>query len=117
MAFELPLVGLADECEQVRRAIEKGHSLLVLGPPGCGKTRVLRSVLRESGSRFVCGDAASVQHALLVELGQALIDLGHTSWRRFVPAGKDALRWLASQTSLHLRGILWSGLERSEEHT
>ena len=111
MAFELPLVGLAEECERVRGAVEKGQSLLLVGPPGCGKTRVLRSVLRESNSRFVYLDATSVQHDLLVAMGQALTDHGHSALRQFVPVGENPHRWLASQTSLRLRGILWSALE------
>jgi GTPase SAR1 family protein len=111
MVAELPLVGLADECERVRQAVGKGQSLLLLGPPGCGKTKVLRSVLRESCVRSVYLDAAPVPHDLLVGLGQALIDLGHSPLQRFVPAGEQVRPWLVAQTSLRLRGILWSAIE------
>ena len=111
MLSGIPLVGLRDECARVRRAVEKGHSLLLLGPPGCGKTTVLRSVLRECSYRCVYLDMPSIPRDLLVKLGQALADLGHSSLGRFIPARENPHRWLSLQSSLHLRGILWSALE------
>jgi GTPase SAR1 family protein len=89
------MVGLLDECERIRRAVQQGRSLLVLGPPGCGKTTVLRSVLSQSGSRFVYLDACPVLHDLLVQFAHALIPAESTG----------------GQTSLHLRGMLLSALE------
>ncbi|CAE7636531.1 ycf45 [Symbiodinium sp. CCMP2592] len=41
-----PIYGLTRAAPQLQRVIEAGRSLLVLGPPGCGKTTLLREIAR-----------------------------------------------------------------------
>ena len=111
MMFDLPLIGLTDEYKQVRCAIDRRKSALLLGAAGSGKTKVLRSALNSTGSPCVYLDSAPVLHDLLVEFGRRLSDAGYKPLRRFVPMRDDAGRFFAAQTSMSLRGILWSALE------
>eukprot|EP00439_Symbiodinium_sp_Y106_P083631 s3_g23.t2 len=41
-----PIYGLTRAAPQLQQVIEAGRSLLVLGPPGCGKTTLLREIAR-----------------------------------------------------------------------
>ncbi len=50
-------------------------------------------------------------HHLLIELARSLLVSGHRSFRNLARAGADEERWLNAQTSVHLRGILWTALE------
>jgi energy-coupling factor transporter ATP-binding protein EcfA2 len=107
----LPLIALQPEQKRVETALRKGESLLVLGPKGCGKTRLLRECsLSVSGTAFVQYSASF--HLLLQGLALALMEAGHTHISRCVPGGVEPAKWLSKQTSVHLRGILWKALEK-----
>jgi hypothetical protein len=50
-------------------------------------------------------------YELLVSLARALLHSRHGYLQRVVPKSADSGKWLSQQTSVHLRGILWSALE------
>ena len=97
------LVGLGPEEKRIETALRSGESLLVLGPRGCGKTRLLEECSRAvPGTAFVHYSANL--HRLLQTVARALVDAGHKRIPRNVISG-------ARQTSVHLRGVLWNALE------
>jgi energy-coupling factor transporter ATP-binding protein EcfA2 len=89
----LPLVGLSRERDRLVAAAHERKSVLLLGPAGSGKTRLLRLVLG------CCEEALYVPyvrapHELLGSLALALLPEG-----------------VSRATSLRLRGLVWSHLE------
>jgi hypothetical protein len=108
MAVQFPLVGLAGERQRVLNALRKPESLLVLGPAGSGKTRLLRSALESAGTEALYIPYLPVLHDLLAFLASVLISESHPG---FVQAAGDPRKWASRQTSVHLRGLLWRVLE------
>jgi hypothetical protein len=107
---------MAKEMQRLSLAFATGHPLLLLGPPGSGKTRVIQEAL--SGNRRVlCIPWEPTLHALLTGMARALIAARHAGFASRVgaPSGPDAdpEAWLAVQTSIHLKGLLWTAVERS----
>jgi hypothetical protein len=113
MEINLPLVGLLTERKRLLEGVCKRESLLLLGPRGSGKTRIIQSVIRDlpSGDNIIYVEYSSTLHELLISLTRALLESGHRSLRRRVPVGPDTDAWLSHQTSIHLKGILWTSLE------
>lgn len=93
--IEPPLVGLEMERRRVVRALEKREPLLLLGPAGSGKTRLLRVALEETARPALYVPWQPVLHDLLADLARKL---------RLPAAAKTG-------TSVHLRGLLWSAFE------
>jgi len=108
---ELPLVGREQILRRVSIALDNHESLLLLGPAGAGKTRILRSVLTRLRGRAAYLEAAPILHDTLVRLGAALCEAAHRSFCEMVGDEADPGRWLARQTSVHLRGLLRDALE------
>jgi len=109
---DLPLIGLRAERTRIATARRTNDSLLVLGARGSGKTRLLRECWRSvPGTAFV--EYSTNFHELLQRLALELMEAGHERLSRCVPGGAAPERWLAKQTSVHLRGILWKALEES----
>ena len=107
---DLPLVGLVSERNRIETKLRKNESLLILGARGCGKTRLLRECWQAvPGTAFE--EYATTFHELLQRLALALMQAGHERLSRCMPGGVDPGKWLAKQTSVHLRGILWKALE------
>jgi hypothetical protein len=110
-AAHLPLIALRGERKRIEAALRNGESLLVLGPRGCGKTRLLAECsLAVPGTAFVHYSANP--HLLLQSLALALMATGHKHILHCLPGGSAPAKWTAKQTSVYLRGILWKALEK-----
>ncbi|MFB3776688.1 MAG: hypothetical protein ACE141_03725 [Bryobacteraceae bacterium] len=109
---DVPLVGLLRERLRIEEALVRGESLLVLGPAGSGKTALVRSIAASIEGAVYLG-YHPVLHDLLASLASALVVNRHPRFSGLVKDGKPPERWAKAQTSVHLRGIIWSGLEAS----
>jgi energy-coupling factor transporter ATP-binding protein EcfA2 len=109
----LPLIGLLDERKHFLEALRKGESLLLLGPRGCGKTTIIRSVLEElpAGRDVVYIRYIPNLHELLISLTNALLCRRHKSLQGILSKNSNPEKWLSRQTSIHLKGLLWNALE------
>jgi energy-coupling factor transporter ATP-binding protein EcfA2 len=109
---DIPLVGLLKEKFRIEEAVRRGESLLVLGPAGSGKTALVRAVAASTkGAVYVAH--RPVLHDMLASLATALVVTRHPRFDRLVKNGKPPEKWADEQTSVHLRGLIWSGLEAS----
>lgn len=112
MEPDLPFVGMVKEVQRLTLAFSSGDPLLLLGPQGSGKTRLIHEAL--SGNRHVLYIAGEPSlHALLTAMARALIAAGHASFLSRAKPGADPEAWLAAQTSVHLKGLLWTAVETS----
>jgi hypothetical protein len=103
---------MAKEVEHLRLAFAAGHPLILLGPQGSGKTRLIREAL--SGNPRVLYIAwVPTLHALLAAMARTLIAARHADFIGRAKPGADAEAWLAAQTSIHLKGLLWNAMENS----
>jgi hypothetical protein len=96
--LQLPLVNMSKEVECLRLAIAVRDPLLVLGPQGSGKTRIIQEAL-SANPQVLSVEWRPTLHALLVAMANAVLEIP-----------EDRLK---TQTSVHLKGIVWSALERS----
>lgn len=104
----LPLLGQDRAIEFLRGALEERRSSLVLGPTGSGKTTLVRKVVDHDA---VLLDYSAPLHHLLVDLSRALIRSRHRSFLKLAGISDDPHCWLSRQTSVHLKGLLWTSLE------
>lgn len=113
MEPELPLVGMTRELRRLSAVLDrKNESLLILGPMGCGKTRLIREALRiRDSSLYVAWEPTL--HRLLVAIARFLIADRNRGFLVRASPGPDKEAWLSKQTSVHLKGLLWSALEDS----
>lgn len=112
MEPELPLVGMAREQRRLATALRNRESLLLLGPGGCGKTRLIRETLRgDEECLYVAWEPTL--HGLLVVIARLLIATAHASFLSRAKPGPEPDGWLSNQTSIHLKGLLWNALESS----
>lgn len=111
---QLPLIGLSKEHQRLGAAFHKCQPLLVLGPQGCGKTRLIREMAR-SNERVQYIRWEPSLHGLLVSMARTLITIGHAEFlrRAKLPRRHDdeMEKWLANQTSIHLKGLLWTAID------
>ncbi|MGD1094600.1 MAG: ATP-binding protein [Bryobacteraceae bacterium] len=109
----LPLIGRTSEFERLRTSLRKPESLLVLGPAGSGKTALVRAVLADlvNGEDIIHLKYSASLHQLLIDLARALLQAGHWGLRRLARPEDDLEDWLSHQTSVHLKGLLWTSLE------
>jgi hypothetical protein len=111
----LAVIGLSRERQALLNAIQRQECLLLLGPGGCGKTALVRSVLESElrGKAIVPISSFRTPHDLLVMLARGLLQSGHPSFLRLARGDSSVWEpWLATQTSIHLKGLLWNALER-----
>jgi hypothetical protein len=112
MGPQLPLVGREKETLRLRSAFGGGDSLLLLGPQGSGKTRLTDEAL--SGCRRVLYIPwEPTLHGLLIAMARALISAGNPDFARRAKPHVDPEPWLKAQTSIQLKGLLWSAMETS----
>ena len=114
MATHLPFVGMAKEMQRLSLAFGAGDPLLLLGPQGSGKTRLIQEAL--SGNAGVLYIAwQPTLHGLLTAMARTLMVARHASFigRAGVPSGpgRDADAWLTAQTFVHLKGLLRTAVE------
>jgi hypothetical protein len=103
---------MAKEVQRLSLAFGAGDPLLLLGPQGSGKTRVIQEAL--SGNRRVLYIAwQPTLHALLAAMARALMAARHAGFIRRAKPGGDPEAWLAVQTSIHLKGLLRTAVESS----
>jgi hypothetical protein len=107
---EIPLVGLLKEKLRLEEALRRGESVLVLGPAGSGKTALVRAVTASTkGAVYVTH--RHVLHDMLASLAATLIANRHPRFENIVKNGRPPEKWASEQTSVNLRGLIWSGLE------
>lgn len=116
MEPQLPFVGMAKERQRLGWAFDGNEPLLILGPQGSGKTRLIKEGL--SGNHTVLYIAwQPTLHALLAAMARALIAAHHADFigHAGVPVGPgtNPEAWLAAQTSIRLKGLLWTAMESS----
>jgi hypothetical protein len=112
MEARLPFVGMAKEMQRLRLAFRVGDPLLLLGPPGSGKTRLIQEA-STSNDRMLYIAWQPTLHALLTSMARALIAARHAGFIKLANLGADPETWLAVQTSIHLKGLLWTAMEGS----
>ena len=105
--MNFPLIGRTSEIANLRNSLKKRESLLVLGAAGSGKTALVRAIA--DGVIYLRYPATL--HQLLVDLAAALLRSGHGGLRKLARTAGDPDAWLARQTSVHLKGVLWTSLE------
>ena len=109
-AADVPLVGLLKEKRRIGEAVRRGESVLVLGPAGSGKTALVRSVAGSvNGAIYL--PYLPVLHEMLGSMAAALVRSGHSCFARLVKNRRAPEEWANEQTSVHLRGLIWNGLE------
>jgi hypothetical protein len=103
---------MAKEVQRLSLSFASGDPLLLLGPQGSGKTRLIQEALPSNRQvLYIAGEPTL--HALLTAMARALIATGHLAFLRRAKPGIDAEAWLKVQTSVHLKGLLWSAMEDS----
>jgi hypothetical protein len=113
MEPELPLVGMTREVQRLSAVLHrKNESLLIVGPMGCGKTRLISEALRIHGNSLYIAWQPTL-HGLLVAIARVLIAAGNRSFLDRAMPGPDKEAWLSKQSSIHLKGLLWSALEHA----
>lgn len=107
---QLPFVGMAKEAQRLTLAFATGDPLLLLGPKGCGKTRLIREALCSNQHvQYVAW--VPTLHGVLAAMARTLIAARHASFISRAKPGADPEAWLTAQTSIHLKGLLWTALE------
>jgi len=112
MESQIPFVGMAKERHRLSLAFRVGEPLLLLGPQGSGKTRLIQEAL--SGNHHVLYIAwEPTPHGLLTAIARAVIAAQHADFMKRAKPGADPETWLRIQTSIHLKGLLWTAMESS----
>jgi hypothetical protein len=112
MEPQLPFVGMSRERQRLSLAFASSDPLLLLGPQGSGKTRLIQEVL-SSHSHVLQVVWEPTLHDLLTAMARALVAARHAGFIRRAKPGADPEDWLAAQTSIRLKGLLWTAIETS----
>lgn len=112
MHVELSPIGLEQELARMRKAIQQRQSLLILGQRGSGKTTLLRTALGEPACKAIYVRSAGILHEFLVSFARSLALAGHRPTLNMIGRASDLDRLLTAQTSVHLKGILWTAIEK-----
>ena len=108
-----PLFGSSGDRQRLAEAIRKRDSLLIRGPAGAGKTALIQAAIADLPDRhdIVQISYSSNLHQLLVDVTQFLLLMNHKALLDLARPVGDQGKWVISQTSLHLKGILWTCLQ------
>jgi hypothetical protein len=107
--FDIPMIGLRHEHHHFSAALRKRESVLLVGPGGAGKTKLATTVIQENPMGSVLyASCPPALHDLLVSLSHLLLDTGHPAFAREAGVGRDREAWMKKQTSVHLKGLLWT---------
>jgi hypothetical protein len=108
-----PLLGLCRERQRLSEAFKKRESLLITGPAGSGKTTLIHAAIDDLPNRrdIVRIRYSANLHRLLVDLAHSLLVMKHKTLLNRAKPSADLDRWLSQQTSVHLKGLLWTSLE------
>ena len=108
-----PFIGFYAERHRLEEAIKKKESVLIIGPAGSGKTALIQAALgglpKTQGIIHI--QYAANLHRLLMELTRSLFAAKHRKLLERARPGADADKWLSHQTSIHLKGLLWTALK------
>lgn len=109
----IPLIGRALEQHRLINAFRSRESLLITGPAGSGKTTLIDAALKDvhPNRDIIRLTYSSNLHRFLIDLARGLLTTGRDDFGQRARAGPDTERWLAQQTSVHLKGLLWNSLE------
>ena len=113
MGDPFPLIGRSNELERLTGALRRREPLLIVGPGGSGKTALIRAAMdnRASSGDIVYVRFSANLHHLLVDLARCLLRTGHKSFRKIARLSEETEKWLSHQTSIHLKGLIWTALE------
>jgi energy-coupling factor transporter ATP-binding protein EcfA2 len=113
MSCVFPLLGLSRELDRLKHAFAKRESLLIIGPAGAGKTTLIQTAIAQlpNPREIVVIKYSANPHTLLVDLARSLLVGGHRELAKRAKPGANMEKWLAAQTSMHLKGLLWTSLE------
>ncbi len=112
MGRELPFIGMVREMQRLRAAFSASDPLLLLGPQGSGKTTLIQKAL-SSNTRVLYIAWVPNLHGLLAAMARALVATRHAGFVSRAKPGADLEAWLAVQTSVHLKGLIWTAVETS----
>ena len=107
------MIGRVQERQTLLSAVKNRDSLLLLGPGGSGKTALVQGLPQTEGwedARLYISNFES-PHDLLVQIARGLLRSRHGTFCSRAKAGPDHEGWLSRQTSMHLKGLLWTALE------
>jgi hypothetical protein len=116
------LIGRESEARQLREAVRKRQSRLIWGGADSGKTFLITSVLAELSEherrKCICWTGPATRRELVEQLIRGLYVAGDPFVRNKVQADRfgeaTLIRWIAEQSALRLRGILFTAAERGE---
>jgi len=113
MPSGFPLIGLASEQHRLIEAFRSRQSLLITGAAGSGKTTLIDAALKEVHPKrdIIRLTYSSNLHRFLMDLARRLLATDRDDFRQRATPGPDVEKWLAQQTSVHLKGLLWNSLE------
>jgi energy-coupling factor transporter ATP-binding protein EcfA2 len=113
MSCVFPLLGFSRELDRLKHAFAKRESLLIIGAAGAGKTALIQTAIAQlpNPREIVAIRYSANPHTLLVDLTRSLLLRGHRELAKRAKPGVNIEKWLAAQTSVHLKGLLWTSLE------
>ncbi len=108
-----PLIGLSAERERLKAALDSRESVLVAGPAGSGKSALIRAAIAglPKASDIVSIRYSASLHRLLAGMTRSLLAARHRSLMGLAQPGAEVEQWLSRQTSVHMKGLLWTCLE------
>jgi hypothetical protein len=102
---------MVKEKQRLSIAFSAGDPILLLGLHGSGKARLIQEALSNNHLLYIAWEPTL--HALLTTMARALIAARHPSFLLLAKPGRDPEAWIAIQTSIHLKGLLWTAVETS----